>query len=44
MKQSVDFQDFIDEVIQKNDIADLISQYTTLKRVGNRYGGGQASC
>lgn len=41
MKQSVDFQDFIDEVIAKNDIVDLISQYTTLKRVGNRY---QALC
>ncbi len=41
MKQSVDFQDFIDEVIAKNDIVDLISQYATLKRVGNRY---QALC
>ncbi|MDO4744470.1 MAG: DNA primase [Clostridia bacterium] len=41
MKQSVDFQDFIDEVIAKNDIVDLISQYTTLKRVGNRF---QALC
>ncbi len=41
MKQSVDFQDFIDEVIEKNDIVDLISRYVTLKRVGNRF---QALC
>lgn len=41
VKQFVDFQDFIDEVIAKNDIVDLISQYTTLKRVGNRF---QALC
>ena len=41
MNQSVDFQDFIDEVIQKNDIVDLISRYVTLKRVGNRF---QALC
>lgn len=41
MKQSVDFQDFIDEVVQKNDIVDLISHYVTLKRVGNRF---QALC
>ena len=41
MKQSVDFQDFIDEVVQKNDIVDLISRYVTLKRVGNRF---QALC
>ncbi len=41
MKESVDFQDFIDEVIAKNDIVDFISRYTTLKRVGNRY---QALC
>lgn len=41
MKESVDFQDFVDEVIAKNDIVDLISRYTTLKRVGNRY---QALC
>ncbi len=33
----VEFQDFIDEVIQKNDIVDLISEYAKLKRVGNRY-------
>ncbi|MBQ9736885.1 MAG: DNA primase, partial [Clostridia bacterium] len=41
MKESVDFQDFVDEVIAKNDIVDFISQYTTLKRVGNRF---QALC
>lgn len=41
MKQSVDFQDFIDEVVQKNDIVDVISRYVTLKRVGNRF---QALC
>lgn len=41
MNQSVDFQDFIDEVVQKNDIVDLISRYVTLKRVGNRF---QALC
>ena len=41
MKESVDFQDFVDEVISKNDIVDFISQYTTLKRVGNRF---QALC
>lgn len=41
MKQSVDFQDFIDEVIEKNDIVDLISRYVSLKRVGNRF---QALC
>ena len=34
--QSIDYQDFIDEVIAKNDIVDLISQHATLKRVGNR--------
>ncbi len=41
MKESADFQDFIDEVIQKNDIVDVISRYVTLKRVGNRF---QALC
>ena len=39
LKQSVDFQDFVDEVIEKNDIVDLISRYVTLKRVGNRFQG-----
>ncbi len=38
---SSEFQDFVDEVIEKNDIVEVISQYTTLKRVGNRY---QALC
>ncbi len=41
MKQSVDFQDFVDEVLEKNDIVDLISRYVSLKRVGNRF---QALC
>ncbi|MGN1093028.1 MAG: DNA primase, partial [Monoglobaceae bacterium] len=34
---SVDFQDFIDEVVEKNDIVDIISEYTKPKRMGNRY-------
>ncbi len=34
---SVDFQDFIDEVVEKNDIVDVISEYTKPKRMGNRY-------
>ncbi len=33
----VEFQDFIDEVIQKNDIVDLISEYAKPKRMGSRY-------
>ena len=41
MARSVDFQDFIDTVIEKNDIVDVVSQYVTLKRVGNRF---QALC
>lgn len=41
MAISVDFQGFVDEVIEKNDIVELISRYTTLKRVGNRF---QALC
>ncbi len=41
MAVSEDFQDFIDEVVAKNDIVDLVSRYTTLKRVGNRF---QALC
>ena len=41
MAISDDFQGFIDEVVEKNDIVDLISHYTTLKRVGNRF---QALC
>ncbi len=41
VRQSVDFQDFVDEVLGKTDIVDLISRYVTLKRVGNRF---QALC
>lgn len=41
MTRSVDFQDFIDTIIEKNDIVDVVSQYVTLKRVGNRF---QALC
>ncbi len=33
----VEFQNFIDEIIDKNDIADVISEYTKLKRVGSRF-------
>ena len=32
-----DFQDFIDEVLEKTDIVDLVSPYAKLKRVGNRF-------
>ena len=35
--QSQDFQDFVEEVIEKNDIAEVISEYAKLKRVGSRY-------
>lgn len=41
MAVSSDFQSFIDEVIEKNDIVELVSEYTKLKRVGNRF---QALC
>ncbi len=41
MAISVDFQSFVDEVVEKNDIVELISHYVTLKRVGNRF---QALC
>ncbi len=41
VKQSVDFQEFVDEVIAKTDIVDTISRYVTMKRVGNRF---QALC
>lgn len=41
MASSPDFQNFIDEVIERNDIVEVISAYTQLKRVGNRY---QALC
>ncbi len=32
-----DFQDFVEEVREKNDIVEVISEYVKLKRVGNRY-------
>ena len=38
---SNDFQSFIDEVTEKNDIVEVVSEYTKLKRVGNRF---QALC
>ncbi len=41
MAVSGDFQNFIDQVIESNDIVDFISEYTTVKQVGNRY---QALC
>ncbi len=41
MANSADFQDFIDTVIEKNDIVEVVSQYAVLKRVGNRF---QALC
>lgn len=34
---SVDFQSFVDEVIAKNDICEVVSEYAKLKRVGNRF-------
>ena len=34
-----DFQSFIDEVVMRNDIVDIISEYTTLKRTGNNMMG-----
>lgn len=33
----VDFQDFVDEVVDKNDIVDVIGEYAKMKRVGNRF-------
>lgn len=33
----IEFQHFIDEVIARNDIVDVISEYAKLKRVGNRF-------
>jgi len=41
MAADMDFQGFIDEVMDKNDIVEVISHYVTLKRVGNRF---QALC
>lgn len=34
-----DFQDFIEEVRERNDIVEVISDYVKLKRVGSRYSG-----
>lgn len=34
-----DFQSFLDEVVMKNDIVDIISGFTTLKRSGNNMMG-----
>ena len=39
MAISSDFQSFIDEVIEKNDIVEIVSEYTKLKRVGSRFQG-----
>lgn len=32
-----DFQDFVDEVRERNDLVEIASEYLKLKRVGNRY-------
>ncbi len=32
-----DFQDFVDEVRERNDLVEVASEYIKLKRVGNRY-------
>lgn len=37
MASDAEFQNFIDEVIARNDIVDVISEYAKLKRVGNRF-------
>lgn len=34
-----DFQSFIEDVLARNDIVDIISEYTTLKRTGNNMMG-----
>ena len=34
-----DFQAFLDELVMRNDIVDIISEYTVLKRSGNRMMG-----
>lgn len=39
MAVASDFQSFIDEVIEKNDIVEIVSGYTRLKRVGSRFQG-----
>ena len=37
MADNLEFQDFVDEVIQRNDIVEIVSEYVKLKRVGSRY-------
>lgn len=37
MAENIEFQDFVDEVIERNDIVEVISEYAKLKRVGTRY-------
>lgn len=39
MAMSVEFQSFIDEIIDKNDIVEVVSMYTKLKRSGRTYRG-----
>ncbi len=39
MAMSVEFQSFIDEVIDRNDIVDVVSMYAKLKRSGRTYRG-----
>lgn len=39
MAMSPEFQSFIDEIIDKNDIVDVISMYAKLKRSGRTYRG-----
>ena len=34
---NADFQSFVDEVIDKNDITEVISEYAKVKRVGTRF-------
>lgn len=35
--ENADFQSFVDEVLERNDICEVISEYTKLKRMGNRF-------
>lgn len=39
MAMSVEFQGFIDEIIDKNDIVEVVSMYAKLKRSGRTYRG-----
>ncbi|MEG1880729.1 MAG: CHC2 zinc finger domain-containing protein, partial [Oscillospiraceae bacterium] len=41
MAVSSDFESFLDELVDRNDIVDFISEYTKVKQVGNRF---QALC